>query len=642
MMQFRSKRSLSVALLWMMITLSHAYDDNANEQGKALATQVHNARVMPAGETTNPADMPGFQGANPAETQYYQSGLNIENQARTQAQTDENAQYVLQARDSRPLFTIDRATDPLFKRYDDVTQQAHGLSNTYAGCVDLPVGTEDVTRQVERTCTVTGRRDRVNFTCQRTRHVSCSNANANQPNPFALGDFEITGNPIRSTFENDTLILGDRTSYWRRAHCGNYSNTVRFNVVNLNEITEFRLIVISYDDRAHLYVNDNLVFSGVGRTQRTDGTLLTGGRCEQRVRYQSYTNGIDLLPRLRQGSNEVRIDNQVGDGGGVYVELLIRRRHLCQEQDTFTYRCSPGESQTRGTLQGQVCTSGAGTRNGFYRNCWQWDQRYMRITEPIYTREALCDELVSAGCGQVNASCTLPAEGYCASQTLTYSCPETTAARTVSLCGDDLVCAGGNCTEDVGREYTPATEGFTKAASSLAVFEEIARNMDMDTLTVFNGTKKECERKMVGASNCCADGGWATDANLSACTTDERILGLEKEAGQAVYVGRYTSGSLLDERTYQVYCTYPSKIARIFMEQGKPQLNLSFGTTDSPDCSGFTLQQIESLNFDVMDFSELYEDMLQKAEQGTTPDADTVGAEISVDLQTRYPGVQAP
>lgn len=636
------KRYWQAGLLCWLAATVHAYDDSANEQGKAFATQIHNAQVMSAGESTNPAEMPGFQSANPAETQYYHSGLNIENQARTQAQTDENAQYLLEARDTRPQFTIDKQTDPLFKRYDDITQRAHGLSDTYAGCVDLPVGTEDITRQVQRTCTVTGRRDRVNFTCQRTRHVSCANENANQPHPFRLGEFEVSGDPIFSSFENDTLTLGDRDSYWRRIRCGTFINTVRFNVAELAAMTDFRLIVISYDDRAHLWVNGNLVFSGVGRTQRTDGVQVVGGRCEQRVRYQHYTNGIDLMPLLRAGSNEIRVENQVGDGGGVFLQFLIRRRHLCEEQDTYTYRCSAGESHTRGTLQRQTCTSGPATRNGFFRNCWQWDQRYTRITDPIYTRAALCDELVQAGCGQVNARCTRPADGYCARQTLTFSCPETTAARTISLCGDDLVCAGGNCSEDVGREYVPATEGFTKAASSLAVLEEIARHMDMDTLTVFNGTKKECERKLVGASNCCADGGWATDANLSACTTDERVLGLEKEAGQAVYVGRYTSGSLLDQRTYQVYCTYPSKIARIFMDQGKPQLDLSFGTTDTPDCSGFTLQQIEALNFDAMDFSELYEDMLQKAEQGTTPDADTVEAEISVDLQTRYPQVQAP
>lgn len=632
---------LAFLLGWLVVPC-HAFDDAANEEGKSFATQVNNAQLMETGKTADPIQMPALQNANPPQTQYYQSGLDIENQARTQAQADENAQYLLQARDTRPQFTIDKQTDPLFKRYDEVTQSAHGLSDTYAGCIDLPVGTEDVTRQEPRTCIVSGRRDRINFTCQRDRHVDCENENANQSHPFTLQEFHITGNPIQANVENETLTIGDRNHYWRRAHCGDFSNTIRFDVSSPGEITEFRLLVISYDDRAHMYVNGNLVFSGVGRTQRTDGTQVIGGRCEQRMRFQSYTNGIDLLPRLRQGSNEIRIDNQVGDGGGLYAQILIRRRHACQEQDTYTYRCSVGETHTRGTLQSQTCTSGPATREGIFRNCWRWNQRYTRISDPIYTREAQCDELLQAGCGQVGAQCTQQAAGFCASQTLAFSCPVTTAARSISLCGNDLVCAGGNCSEDVGREYTPATEGFTKAASSLAVAEEIARNMDMDTLTVFNGTQKECERKMVGASNCCVDGGWATDANLASCTTDERVLGLEREAGQAVYVGRYSSGSLLDRRNYQVYCTYSSKIARIFMEQGKPQLNLSFGTTENPDCSGFTLQQIESLNFDAMDFSELYEDMLEKAEQGTTPDADTVGAEISVDLQSRYPQVEAP
>ncbi|WP_252628830.1 hypothetical protein, partial [Enterobacter sp. JH607] len=75
----------------------------------------------------------------------YNSGLNIENQAQDHAASDPNAQYINSSRNTRPKVVINSETDPLFKRHEEITSKASSLTDSYSGCVDLPVGNKDVT-----------------------------------------------------------------------------------------------------------------------------------------------------------------------------------------------------------------------------------------------------------------------------------------------------------------------------------------------------------------------------------------------------------------------------------------------------------------------------------------------------------------
>jgi conjugal transfer mating pair stabilization protein TraN len=47
-------------------------------------------------------------------------------------------------------------------------------------------------------------------------------------------------------------------------------------------------------------------------------------------------------------------------------------------------------------------------------------------------------------------------------------------------------------------------------------------------------------------------------------------------------------------------------LARILNEQGRAQLGRSWGGAESPDCSGFTVAQLQSLDFSRMDLTEFY------------------------------------
>jgi len=72
----------------------------ANAEGKAFADRLNTAFVKDAAKHVDPAAVPNYQGTEVPQTKYYGSGLAIEDEARTQAGSDPNAQYISKARTS--------------------------------------------------------------------------------------------------------------------------------------------------------------------------------------------------------------------------------------------------------------------------------------------------------------------------------------------------------------------------------------------------------------------------------------------------------------------------------------------------------------------------------------------------------------
>ncbi|MBF4211580.1 conjugal transfer protein TraN, partial [Pseudomonas donghuensis] len=62
----------------------------------------------------------------------------------------------------------------------------------------------------------------------------------------------------------------------------------------------------------------------------------------------------------------------------------------------------------------------------------------------------------------------------------------------------------------------------------------------------------------------------------------------------------------------KVYCVFDGKLARIIQEQGRrDQLGEKFGSGDSPDCRGITVPELQSIDFDKINFSDFYEDLMK-------------------------------
>lgn len=636
---------------WLISSLVQAGDTNlANAEGKSFADSLNSSQVNSAVSNLNVTDVPNYAGPNVQETNYYNSGMNIENQAQVEAGTNPNAQYIINAKTARPQITIDSQTDPLFKRHDEITTKANNLSETYTGCVDLPVGTQDITKYAEKTCNVTGYQNTVNFNCVKNLNITCSNANAGMPNPFQLSDFVMQGadGMLPGGSNGDTFWYGNPTANNRSGNCVWFENTIKFYVSDKNAIPEFILQQVAYDDWLTVSINGHVAFTGIGgmtwvgfNNSPVSGTY----PCEHKG-IRTYDINVDAKPKLVLGWNTIYIRNLVGVGGSAYLKFRLRRIHVCNTSESISYTCPSGESQASGTLLSSTCTAGPETRfiSGFpvWKSCWQWNNAYTRLDAPHFVKEQACFDLEGQGCGQTTAVCTNHNGTFCENQVITYSCPYQTASRHVALCGSQLVCPDGNCTSEFGQTYLPATDDFKKAATGLEVAAEIAKDFDQNNLTVFTGDDKACSQSAGAVVDCCKDSGWGLDAGLASCSAEEQELGLKKQASQVVYVGSYCSEDTILGciSTKHVYCAYPTKLARIVIEQGKAQLGQNYGVPQGPNCSGFTLQELESLNFDAMDLSEFYSDVMSKAINGSTPDPTGAAQNIETNLKNTYPQIK--
>ena len=132
-------------------------------------------------------------------------------------------------------------------------------------------------------------------------------------------------------------------------------------------------------------------------------------------------------------------------------------------------------------------------------------------------------------------------------------------------------------------------------------------------IKAFTGQSMSCRKSGAGFSNCCKDSGWGQDTGLASCNSDEIALGKAKAKKITVDVGEKCDRQVLGVcvQKSKVYCVFTGKLARIIQEQGRrDQLHVSFGSGDSPNCRGITVPELQSINFDLINFSDFYSDLM--------------------------------
>ena len=136
-------------------------------------------------------------------------------------------------------------------------------------------------------------------------------------------------------------------------------------------------------------------------------------------------------------------------------------------------------------------------------------------------------------------------------------------------------------------------------------------------LYIFNGEDKRCRLKdkffgLTGGGCCDKD---KVFMGLIACKDNEKILAKKRNNDLCHYVGQYCSKKLKFlgcVQTSESYCCFSSKLGRIIQEQGRPQLGISWGSGDSPNCRGFTPDEFQKLDFSKLDFTEFAKDIQTK------------------------------
>ena len=124
-------------------------------------------------------------------------------------------------------------------------------------------------------------------------------------------------------------------------------------------------------------------------------------------------------------------------------------------------------------------------------------------------------------------------------------------------------------------------------------------------------------------------------SGLLDCEESEQVLAMKRDARLCRGVGSYCSQRIglikvCVEKT-ESYCCFNSRLARILNEQGRAQLGKSWGSAESPDCGGFSVAQLESLDFSRMDLSEFYAEIAP-----TLPDAGAMRARVQQKVDSYY------
>ncbi|MDO8827872.1 conjugal transfer protein TraN [Methylophaga sp.] len=106
---------------------------------------------------------------------------------------------------------------------------------------------------------------------------------------------------------------------------------------------------------------------------------------------------------------------------------------------------------------------------------------------------------------------------------------------------------------------------------------------------------------------------------IFACTEEEVKLNMLKQqrlCTSASEIGNYCSSKTLFGcvARKEAYCCFSSPFSRIFQQQARPQLGITFGDPKAPTCEGLSINKISQLDFDKMDFSE-WIDMMKISNQ---------------------------
>lgn len=250
--------------------------------------------------------------------------------------------------------------------------------------------------------------------------------------------------------------------------------------------------------------------------------------------------------------------------------------------------------------------------------CWKYKVTY----ECKETADNNCQKLRDQGCSQISASCRTMFKDTCIVQNETYNCPVKKCEIKKVPCGKDIFCVSGNCASTNTIQAT--NEQIGRGLSHLAALNEVAnqvKEQNTRDFQIFKGEVFECSKNILPGitKNCCAD-----NEGIFSCDEKEKALFQARKVGRAIEVGEYCHNDNLGicSSYHTAYCVFDSRIARIIQNDGrKKQLGIDFGYvnddahSNNVNCRGITKDELAKMKFDLMDFSELYDEMKNAAEK---------------------------
>ena len=146
--------------------------------------------------------------------------------------------------------------------------------------------------------------------------------------------------------------------------------------------------------------------------------------------------------------------------------------------------------------------------------------------------------------------------------------------------------------------------------AQLSLFKDMQGQID----SIFEGKRHKCSKHILSFKDCCGSGkGWGKSIGFGGCEAEEKILQEKRKERLCHYVGTYCAKKRLGVciKKKSSFCCFGSKLLKAFQEQGRAQINLGWGTPKHPMCRGFTIEEIQRIDFSKLDLREAFEDLMK-------------------------------
>lgn len=335
----------------------------------------------------------------------------------------------------------------------------------------------------------------------------------------------------------------------------------------------------------------------------------------EQIKYYRRLSRIPVRPSLREGgTQEEWVETSKEDFERGPEDLGEAHDTWSRHNDFYETYVDAGVC----TYDVMSCLEGEGTRSleniAIKRPCWARKKRYQCQDKGAGT----CDHLRRKGCLQMTATCLRKIGDHCVYYSKEFECTaRIDTGRKTRIKGMLPFCIDGKC-HDI--DWLPNTD-MAEVLARFATFNEMAKDFDGKSQTVFKGEAIGCSTHLLNFSSCCGRGsGWGTSIGLTKCSEDERRLAKLREQNKCVLTGTYCAEKKLGVciRKKTNFCCFGSKLARIFHEQARPQLGMNFGSASSPACQGLSFTQIATLDYEKVDLTELFDELMAKVKNPHT------------------------
>lgn len=574
-----------------------AYGGTANGNAQNVMKKFSSEQIMPNAGSPEQAKLYTGQNSNPNL-----GAMGIQALSNTEV-----GQVLTQSSINNPADTISTESDML-KRSDEIVNNAHYLTGGISGkqCIKQSLSKSHFTNHF---CE---KDQAINATCKRAQNVVWTGSKSIQNKILELSKKDFQGKlsesrywdgamshgirmyskAIEATiiFPDDGIITGIDVYYSR----GNYGTA------------NFRFLDKEY------FVRQKTQFSRVYTFDYQNKNL-----SDRDLNFNVHKNeNLKMVFSSRRWSRDFDIDtffNSVNLSIKIYYKAEVNTLKANLEE---SFTCNSPTDFEKAIKIGEQCTQEGGSRNftkdgqtvTLNSDCWEKTETYL-VNDASDNECKRYDN--DRNCTVGERECLSSENGLCTRFRLKYQCQHTTKTEGV-VCGDKFFCSDGSCADLNGS----VNADFGHAVSQLASLAQAGKDISLDAqnLRAFSGRPMACRKSGFGFSDCCKDSGWGHKAGIAHCSSEENVLGKAKEKNTVIYVGTYCSKKVLRHcvQRKSAYCVFDSKLARIIQYQGRSgQLGIGFGGAQNPDCRGLTVDELQRLNFNAMDYSDFYSELQQ-------------------------------